>query len=63
MPPRRINDSYMDVDSDESDVSFLDDDTGPRKSKGKGKAIDRGRDKGKGKAKEVHTINLSSRIT
>ena len=53
----------MDVDSDESDVSFLDDDTGPRKSKGKGKAIDRGRDKGKGKAKEVHTINLSYRIT
>ena len=44
---------YMDVDSDESDVSILGDETGPRKSKGKGKAIDRGKDKGKGKVKEV----------
>ncbi len=53
MPPRRISDMYMDVDSDESDVSILGDDAGPRKSKGKGKAIDRGKDKGKSKAKEV----------
>lgn len=53
MPPRRINDGFMD-ESDESDVSILDDD--PRKSKGKGKAIERGKDKGKSKAKEVCKI-------
>jgi transcription initiation factor TFIIH subunit 2 len=53
MPPRRIQDGYMDVDSDESDVSILDDEPGPRKNKGKGKAIDRGKDKAKNKVKEV----------
>ncbi|KAI0686837.1 Ssl1-like-domain-containing protein [Cytidiella melzeri] len=52
MPPRRINDSYMDVNSDDSDVSILDDDPGPRKAKGKGKAVDRGKDNGKSKTKE-----------
>ncbi len=55
MPPRRINDDYMDVDSD-SDVSILGDgDSGARnKTKGKGKAVDRGNSaKAKGKAKEV----------
>ena len=55
MPPRRINDDYMDIDSD-SDVSILGDgNSGARnKPKGKGKAIDKGKSaKAKGKAKEV----------
>ena len=55
MPPRRINDGFID-DSDESDVSILDDE--PRKSKGKGKAVDRGKDKGKSKAKEVRVLSV-----
>lgn len=53
MPPRRINDDFIDGDSD-SDVSILDDEPSTRKSKGKGKAVDgRKGDKGKSKAKEV----------
>lgn len=53
MPPRRINDDYMDGGSD-SDVSILDDEPSSRKSKGKGKAVDKAKgDKGKAKAKEV----------
>jgi transcription initiation factor TFIIH subunit 2 len=54
MPPRRINDDYMDGDSD-SEVSIFDDERGVReKGKGKGKAVDgRKADKGKGKVKEV----------
>ncbi|CCM01152.1 uncharacterized protein FIBRA_03200 [Fibroporia radiculosa] len=54
MPPRRLEPSYMDGDSD-SDVSIFDDfGEGTRtKGKGKGKAIDRRqKDKGKGKASE-----------
>ncbi|KAI0790821.1 TFIIH basal transcription factor complex subunit SSL1 [Abortiporus biennis] len=53
MPPRRINDTYMDVDSD-SDISIHGDDQNSRsKPKGKGKAVDRGKAaKNKGKAKE-----------
>ena len=48
-----INPNYNDGGCDESDVSILDDEPGPRKNKGKGKAIDRGKDKGKNKVKEV----------
>ncbi|KAI0344555.1 TFIIH basal transcription factor complex, subunit SSL1 [Trametopsis cervina] len=52
MPPRRINNDYMDVDSD-SEGSLLDDEPSIRRGKGKGKAIDRGKaDKGKSKVKE-----------
>lgn len=62
MPPRRINDTYMDVDSD-SDVSILGDDfdhRGKGKGKGKGKAVDkRKNDKGKGKAKEVRNPKVT----
>ena len=55
MPPRRMDDDFIEDDY-ESDVSMLDDDEPgvQSKGKGKGKAVDgRKGDKGKGKFKEV----------